>query len=279
MARPIAAPRPADRLDEQLVRPLRGALVGEVECHVRRHDPDQRDRRDIEALGDEAGPDQDVETPVGKRIDDARRGPAMLDHVPVQPSDAELRERVPNLAFDAFRPATEIADPRRVTGRATGGQRRRPTTVVAAQRRTGLVVDKRALAIGTGLDVAAVTTEHDRGGPTTVEDEDRLFAASDVQTGDGRRERARQQPTNASRQFLAQVDDLDGRRPADRPRREDDPIERPVPNTSDAVDGRRRRAEHDRGPGQSGQPDRRIAGLVGAASGRSCTRRRAPRPR
>ena len=60
-ARPVAAAGPADRLDEQLVRPLRGALVGQVERDVRGHDADQRDRRDVETLGDEARADEDVE--------------------------------------------------------------------------------------------------------------------------------------------------------------------------------------------------------------------------
>ena len=62
-AGPLAAPGPADRLAEQLVGPLGGALVGQVEGDVGRHDPDQRDGRHVEALGDEARPDEDVVPP------------------------------------------------------------------------------------------------------------------------------------------------------------------------------------------------------------------------
>ena len=61
VARPVAPPRPADRLGEELVRPLGGALVGEVEGDVRRDDADEGHRRDVEALRDEARPDEDVE--------------------------------------------------------------------------------------------------------------------------------------------------------------------------------------------------------------------------
>ena len=60
-ARPLAATGPADGLGEELVRPLGGALVGQVEGDVRRDDADERDVRDVEALRDEARPDEDVE--------------------------------------------------------------------------------------------------------------------------------------------------------------------------------------------------------------------------
>ena len=71
-ARPLAAAGPARGLGEELVRPLRGPLVGQIERDVGRHDADERDVRDVDALGDEAGPDEDVE-PALRRM---RRGPA-----------------------------------------------------------------------------------------------------------------------------------------------------------------------------------------------------------
>ena len=64
MPRPVAAARAADRLGEELVGPLRGPLVGQVERDVGRHDADERDARDVEALRDEARPDEDVEPAV-----------------------------------------------------------------------------------------------------------------------------------------------------------------------------------------------------------------------
>ena len=91
IARPgrVAPPGPADGLGEELVGPLRGALVGQVEGDVRRHDADERDRRDVEALRDEARPDEDVEPAVGERVDDPLRRAAPLDDVAIEPPDAQ----------------------------------------------------------------------------------------------------------------------------------------------------------------------------------------------
>ena len=118
-AGPLAATRPADGLDEELVGPFGGALVGQVERDVGRHDADQRHRRDVEALGDEARPDEDVEPARREGVDDALGGAAMLDDVAIEPADAQARERVADLALDALRAAAEVADPRR----AAAGQR------------------------------------------------------------------------------------------------------------------------------------------------------------
>ena len=60
-SRPVAAARAPDRLGEQLPRPFRGALVGQVERDVRGDDADERDLGDVDALGDEAGADEDVQ--------------------------------------------------------------------------------------------------------------------------------------------------------------------------------------------------------------------------
>ena len=84
--------RPAHGLGEQLVRPLGGALVGQVEGDVGGHDADQRHRGNVEALRDEAGADEDVETAAGERVDHALGGALALDDVAVQAPDAQLRE-------------------------------------------------------------------------------------------------------------------------------------------------------------------------------------------
>ncbi len=63
-SRPVAATRAPDGLGQELVRPLGGPLVGQVERDVGAHDADQGDLRDVEALGHEAGPDEDVEPAV-----------------------------------------------------------------------------------------------------------------------------------------------------------------------------------------------------------------------
>ena len=128
VARPVAAARAAHGLGEQLVGPLRGALVGQVERDVRRHDADQRDLRHVEALRDEAGPDQHVEAAGGERVEDPVGGALALDDVAVQAADPQRREPLPDLALDALGPAAEVPDPRatRTPDSACAGGQARP---------------------------------------------------------------------------------------------------------------------------------------------------------
>ena len=119
-ARPVAAARAAHGLGEQLVRPLRGALVGQVERDVRRHDADQRDLRHVEALGDQARADEDVEPPGREGVEDPLRRALALRDVPVEPADAQAGEPVADLALDALGAAAEVPDPRRAAVRAAG---------------------------------------------------------------------------------------------------------------------------------------------------------------
>ena len=74
-ARPSPRPGPPDRLREELVRPLGGPLVGQVEGDVRRDDADQRHLGDVEALRDEARPDEHVEPARRERVEDALAAP------------------------------------------------------------------------------------------------------------------------------------------------------------------------------------------------------------
>ena len=171
-------------------------------------------------------------------------------------------KRGPDLALDALGAAAQVADARRATVRAAGRQRRRAAAVVAAQRDAGLVVDERPLALGAGLDVAAVAAQHDRRGPPPIEDQDRLVAGRRVETRQRLGQAARQQAAVAGGKLRPQVDDLDGRRRAARPSRA-----APRAGTSpsrarpSALDRGRRRAEDDRGTGQPGELDGGVACL------------------
>src|SRR5436190_324475 len=86
-----------DRLDQQLIRALRGAFIGEVERDVRRDDANQRHGRDVEALGDQARPHEDVGPASTECVDDAFGGATMLDDVTVETCDAKGRERLADL--------------------------------------------------------------------------------------------------------------------------------------------------------------------------------------
>src|SRR5207244_2490384 len=126
---PGAAAGPAGRLGEELVRPLGGALVRQIQRHVRGHHPDQRDVGDVKAFRDEARPDEHVDVAGRERIDDTRGSTLALDDVAVEPGDAQPRKRLADFTLDALRPATQVADPRRPARRAA---RRPPTSTWGA---------------------------------------------------------------------------------------------------------------------------------------------------
>ena len=63
-SRPVAAAGPPDGLGQELVGPFGGPLVGQVQRDVGADDADEGDLRDVEALGDQAGADEDVEPSV-----------------------------------------------------------------------------------------------------------------------------------------------------------------------------------------------------------------------
>ena len=171
----FASAGPADRLDEELVRPLRGPLVGQVQRDVGRHDADERHARDVEALGDQAGPDEDIDPVADEGVDDPLRGALAFGDVAIEPTDPQVGEPFADLALDAFRAAAEVADPRRRADWTARRERRRPAAVMAAQRHAGLVVDERPLAVRAGLHVTAIAAQHDRGRPASVQDQDRLL--------------------------------------------------------------------------------------------------------
>src|SRR5205823_4321922 len=102
--------------------PLGGPLVGQVEGDVGGHDPDDRDCRDVEALGDEARADEHVEAPVAEGVDDLRRRAAPLDDIPVEAADPEPRESLPDLALEPLGPAAEEPDARGAAVGAAGGE-------------------------------------------------------------------------------------------------------------------------------------------------------------
>src|SRR4029079_16872199 len=170
----------------------------------------------VEALRDEARPDEDVELARGERVEDPLRRAAPRGASAIETAGPQPGEAVPDLALDALRPAAEVLDPRRVAAWATRGERERPAAVVAAERAAGLVEDERPFAVRAGLDVPAVAAQDDRRGPAAVDDEDRLVAAARVQRRERRGQPPRQQPAIAVPELLAGVDDLQRRRAAPR---------------------------------------------------------------
>src|SRR5829696_8035765 len=114
---------------------------------------------------------------------------------------------------------------------------------MTTERRPGLVVDERTLAIGARLDVAAIPAEDDGCRAPAIEDEDRLLSGRRVETREGGPEGARQEAALTRGELRPQIDDLDGRRRPDRPGREDYPIVLTGPSAADTINGGRRRPE------------------------------------
>src|SRR5258706_7847955 len=208
---PLAATGAPCGLGKQLVRPLRGSLVRQVERNVRRDDADEGDVRDVDPLGDQARSDQDVEAALGKGVDDALGGTAMLDDIAIESTDPQRREPLTNLALDALRATAQVANPRRAAGRTARGDRRRPTTVVAAEGRAGLVIDERSLAVRTGLDVTAVAAEDHRRGPPPIDYEDGLVAGVEVERGERPGQLQGQEAAIAGSDLVPAADDRDRR--------------------------------------------------------------------
>src|SRR5919197_1581158 len=108
----VTAARPPDRLGDELVRPLGGAFVRQIEGDIGRHDANERDIRDVETLGDHAGTDQDIEAPPGEGVDDSGRRALVGGDVPIEATGSEGGQRGTTLSLDAICAATAVAESR-----------------------------------------------------------------------------------------------------------------------------------------------------------------------
>ena len=173
---PLSATGAPDGLGQQLIRPLRGSLVGEVESHVGRHHTHQRDFGDVEAFGHQTRADQNVEAAFGEGVEDPLDGALVFRHVAVQPADPKVWEDGLDLLLHSLGPTAQISDARRAADGAARCERRRGPAVMAPQSHARLVEDERPLTFGAALDVAAVAADHDRSRTAPVDDENGAFA-------------------------------------------------------------------------------------------------------
>ena len=257
-----AAPGPAGHLAQELEGPLSGTEVRQVQAGVGADHSHQRHLGDVETLGHQARADQDVQLAAGEGVDDALRGAASLHHVSVETAHAQRREARRDLVLQALGPAAEVADPRRTAGRAAPRHRPAPPAVVAAQRHPGGVVDERPLAVGTGLDMAAVPAEHHRRRAAAVDQQDRPIPGTEVQRGERARQPGRDEAAVAGRQLGPQIDDLHRGRPPAGALDERNTAVHPRPGQSHALHRRRGAPQQDRGAGQPPEPERHVARLV-----------------
>ncbi|MEA2484196.1 MAG: error-prone polymerase, partial [Thermoleophilaceae bacterium] len=207
----IATAGAPDRLREQLVRPLGGALVGQVQGNVRGHDANERHLGHVEPFGHESRAHEHVIFAVREGVDDARGLALALDDVAVETRGAQVRESDLDLALHALRAAAQVLDADRVARRAAPRHRRRRAAVMAAQRQRAGMEHERPLALRADLDVAAVAANDDGRAAAPIDHEDGLLRSLGVQRLERLCKSPRQEAPIARRKLGTKVDDLDFR--------------------------------------------------------------------
>ena len=278
-AGPVAAAGASRRLAQQLEGAFGGARIAVRQADVGVDDPDQRQQREIVALGDELGADDHVVFAARRRVE--------LRAQPLDPAGEvgrqHQRPRVREQRRDLFGEALDAG--------AAGGERVgletlradfRPRLVVAAmvadERLAETVLDQPGGAVRALEAMAAGAAEGQRRVAAAVEEQQRLFAGGEARFD--RRDQARRQPAAARRAFAAKVDrGKVGHRPLAEARRQLQPVVAAALGVDARLQRRRRRSENHR---RALQPAR--APPPCRARGRrrrppACRRPRAPRRR
>jgi hypothetical protein len=133
---------------------------------------------------------------------------------------------------------------------------------VAGAEAAALVEHQGDAAVGTAQRLPAGAADDDRGGATTVEEEDRLPPGVGA-LGQGALQGERQRAAIAGAQLLAQVDDLDrGQRPPRDAVGQAGELEVAAVSAEEGLQARRRRAQHHRGAAQPAQLEGGLDGVV-----------------
>ena len=184
LARPLAAPGAARDLRERRVQPLGGAVVGGDQRAVGVQHADQREQREVVALGEQLRADQDVGLAARDALQRARELAAAARAVAVDAHDARLREARGERFLDALRAAAHRLQVEVAAGRAGARDGAFRAAVVAAQPAVGLVQHHaRRAARATGGPAAGVAGEHRRVAAPIDEDEALLAARKALADG------------------------------------------------------------------------------------------------
>ena len=264
-ARSVAA-APAGELGHELERALLRPEVREPEPGVRIHDRGERDAREVMALRDHLGSDEDDAIGGGEPLERLLERTALRSRVGVEPDPLELGHVLLELASPAAACRRRSAPARASRTRDSSGLGLGEAAVVAVQT---------AVAVQRERDVAAPAAAREAAGPAVqrgheaapVEEQDRLAAAA-RRSRRGRRgaaPRAGSRPRAGDRRSSRSAS---ARRAAARAR-----AARAAPSSPAAAWRCRRRRRRPRARPASPRPcARRSAGRTPA-----CTRRRAPR--
>ena len=93
----------------------------------------QGDRRQVETLRGELGADQHIEAPGAEVVVDRLEPAPTIEHVGIQPADAQFAETRADLGLDTLGARPEVPDPGTAAHGAPGRHRRTTATVVAPQ--------------------------------------------------------------------------------------------------------------------------------------------------
>ena len=172
-ARPLAAPRAARHLLQQLEGPLPGAKVRQVHGLIGRQHADQRDPGKVVALGHHLRPDQHVDLAgvhAGEQRVQAGGG------VAIEPRDARVGKALAHHRLQPFRAGAQPFDARLLARRAAVRDGRDAAAVVAHEARAPLVIRHRHRAAGATDDVPTRAAQRDGREPAPVEEQDALLA-------------------------------------------------------------------------------------------------------
>ena len=169
-----ASARPPGDLRQQLERPLRGAIVGQVEGHVGGDDGGQRDRRQVEPLRHELCAHQHVGAAVPEVIVDRFECAPRCQGVAVQTCDAEAWESVSNLGLHALRPRTKVPNSRRTAVWAPLRHCSATPAMVTAEIALREMEDEGQVTVGAPQALATVAAQDEGGRATAVDEQDAL---------------------------------------------------------------------------------------------------------
>ena len=96
-ARPVAAPGAARHLIEQLERALGGARIAAAEAQICVHHADEREMREVVALGDELRADHNVEGALGDLVQFAPQPFGAAGKIRGEHQEARIREQTSRL--------------------------------------------------------------------------------------------------------------------------------------------------------------------------------------
>ena len=204
----VRAPCPARDLRNQLERPLRAAVIGQVQRHIRRDHADQRNLREIQPLRDHLCADHHVRLARSEPPEQLFVRVLFTGGVHVHAHRPRIRKKAIHLFLDLLRARAEILD---IPSFAFGASHRRKhliAAVMAFQQIFGLVIRHRHIALRAFNDVSARAAGHERRMPAAIDEQHCLLAR--VQTIAQRRsELSGENRMIAPFKFAAHIDQLD----------------------------------------------------------------------